>query len=65
MTPTTNPNQSKLKDLRVLAGRAEAQITALKISVECWEPQDPLMRDRAETLAHLMRKLREQIESLV
>jgi hypothetical protein len=58
-------NQTKLKDLRVLAGRAEATITALKIGVDCWEPSDPLMKDRADRLALMIRELRQQIEELV
>lgn len=57
-------NTTKLKDLRILAGRAEAQVLALKISVDCYEPEDALMRDRAATLLTLMNKLRSQIEAL-
>jgi len=53
-----------LKDLRILAGRAEAQITALKISIDCYEPKDDLMCQRIATMTHLMRELREQIERL-
>lgn len=57
-------NNTKLKDLRVLAGRAEATITALKLGVDSWDPVDPLMVDRANRLAAMIRDLRQQIEEL-
>lgn len=57
-------NTTKLKDLRVLAGRAEATITALKLGVDAWDPKDAVMVDRAHRLAVMIRDLREQIEAL-
>ena len=57
-------NTTKLKDLRVLAGRAEATITALKLGVDSWDPKDELMCQRIETTSKLIRELREQIERL-
>lgn len=60
-TPT---NHTTLKDLRILVGRTEAQVTALRISVECYEGADALMKDRAITLSLLINQLRQQIEQL-
>lgn len=59
MKPTT-----RLKDLRILAGRAEANITALKIGIETFEPKDPVMCERIARIAVLIRELRQQIEDL-
>lgn len=62
VTPVTL--STTLKDLRVFAGRAEATITALKLGADSFEPKDDLTCQRINTLATLMREIRERIESL-
>ena len=53
-----------LKDLRIIAGRAEAQITALKLTIASFDGKTDLMEQRVDTLTHIMSQLRSSIENL-
>ena len=57
-------NVSKLKDLRILAGRTEANVTALKISIDHYQPKQEEICQRVVNLQNLMREIREAIENL-
>lgn len=65
MKNNNNNKHTPLKDLRVLAGRAEASITALKLGIDTFDGDTQLMKERATRLAALIRELRQQIEDLV
>lgn len=52
------------KQLRVLAGRTEANVTALRISVECLDPQHTDLCEWALELQDLMGRIRQEIESM-
>lgn len=56
---------TSLTDLRVLAGRAEANVLALKLGVDSYETKDADLCQRVATIMRLMRELRESIEALV
>ena len=56
--------QTKLKDLRILAGRTEANITALRLSVEGLDPKHNDLCDRVVRLQSLMAEIRHAIEKL-
>lgn len=56
---------TNLTDLRVLAGRAEANVLALKLGVDAYEPRDEVMCQRIQTITRLVREIREAIEDLV
>ena len=55
---------STLKDLRVIAGRAEAQLTALKLTIASFDGKTDMMEQRVDTLQHIMQELRRSIEDL-
>lgn len=55
---------ANLKDLRIIAGRAEAQLTALKLTVDNFDGKTDLMAQRIATLQQVMSQLRHSIESL-
>ena len=54
-----------LTDLRVLAGRTEANVLALKLGVDSYEPKDDDLCQRVATIMRLTRELRESVEALV
>ena len=54
-----------LTDLRVLAGRTEANVLALKLGVDSYERKDDDLCQRVATIMRLTRELRESIEALV
>ena len=56
---------TNLTDLRVLAGRMEAHVLALKLGVDTFEKPDPLMCQRIDTIQRLTFELRQSIEALV
>jgi hypothetical protein len=55
---------STLKDLRVFAGRLEANITALEVALNTYTPKQGALIDKVSQLKTLMAEIREDVEKL-
>lgn len=55
---------TKLKDLRVHAGRTEANVTALRLAIDSYEPVQSDLKARVAHLQTLMAELRSRVEDL-
>ena len=60
----TKLKPAKLKDLRVHAGRTEANVTALRLAIDSYEPEQPDLKARVMHLQTLMAELRGEVEDL-
>lgn len=55
---------STLKDLRVFAGRLEANITALEVALSTYTPKQDALTVKVSQLKTLMAEIREDVEKL-
>lgn len=55
---------STTKDLRVFAGRLEANITALQVALDTYVPKQETLMDKVSQLKALMTEIRESVDEL-
>lgn len=52
------------KDLRVFAGRLEANVTTLQVALDAYVPKQDALIDKVSQLKTLMAEIRESVEQL-